>query len=83
MTKEERLRTGECCDNCRFWRKEPDEGGMVQAVAGILAQCRRHAPRPLTQMVLHGDDPPEYNFFETYWPTTGEDEWCGEYQRAV
>lgn len=53
------------CELCRFWVRVGDRA---------VGHCRRSAPRAtLTQ------DPDKVVY--VVWPRTGEDEWCGAFDR--
>lgn len=56
---------GENCESCRFWKvgDYPHDG-----------QCRAHAPRVF---VLR--NPGETADFETAFPVTSRNAWCGEF----
>jgi hypothetical protein len=52
------------CASCRYW------SGQGKDFEGF---CRRYAPRP------HGTVPPGKEFI-VLWPTTWDDNWCGEWE---
>lgn len=59
----------ECCAKCRFWR-EPTEDEITKYGEGVLGECYRYPP---TMLMVDGRA-------ESWYPDTGDDEWCGEYQ---
>jgi hypothetical protein len=52
------------CASCRYW------SGQGKDFEGF---CRRYAPRP------HAPVPPDKEFI-VLWPTTWDDNWCGEWE---
>lgn len=56
------------CARCAFWHKHED--------SAITGDCRRRAPRPLIDP-KHEEDGLAF----VVWPTTVDDEWCGEFER--
>jgi len=64
----------ESCDRCEFWDRIERlvlEGGEV-VHTGSLGNCVRYPP------VMHWD--PQYQVWPTYYPETGEGNWCGEFK---
>lgn len=53
------------CKDCKYWQDLPEEG-----------QCRRYAPKTIIAGCGVGEIP-EYS---NDWATTGEDDWCGEFE---
>ena len=75
----------QCCQLCRFWRRDE----LVEH--HDTGACLRHAPRPTTFLAMYrllagaNGDPNNTDFLsventEACWPTTAEDDWCGEFQ---
>ena len=59
------MRMSKDCNNCKFWQILLEEG-----------QCRRHAPR----LIMAGCGVGEIPEYSNDWPTTGKDDWCGEFK---
>lgn len=57
--------TTRACEACAFWNKLEDEAG----------ECRRHAPQTISFEV---DDEVK---FESMFPVTGSDDWCGDFEQ--
>ncbi len=65
------------CKDCKFWLAAED------SKTGL---CRRFPPQMIASVYTLGQDKNAgryndeiYSASETEWPTTGSDEWCGEY----
>jgi hypothetical protein len=61
------------CENCRFWKRYQryyEKGRFTDPVHG---DCRRRAPA----MVIEGNEAGV-----THWPTTHENDWCGEHEEG-
>jgi hypothetical protein len=56
----------EACGSCRYWKPGESDAG----------QCRRHAPQSIVF------DVDETLQFQSRFPETATDDWCGDYQRA-
>ena len=57
----------EACGSCRYWK--PGDASNV-------GQCRRHAPQSI---VFNVDEKLQ---FQSRFPETAAEDWCGDYQRA-
>lgn len=55
----------ETCNQCKFWK----------ATEANQGQCRRQPPQAISFRI--GDDLK----FETRFPVTASDDWCGEFAR--
>ena len=68
------------CGRCGFWggngeRLERDDPNLLgQKVE--LGSCRRSAPQVVTRQL---EGAYEELRLQTVWPTTGSDDWCGEW----
>jgi len=58
----------EACGSCRYWKPEEEKSN--------LGQCRRHAPQSI---VFNVDEEVQ---FQSHFPDTAAEDWCGDYQRA-
>jgi hypothetical protein len=56
--------TSETCNSCKSWSSEN----------GTTGECRRHAPQLIAFEI---DDSTK---IESRFPTTGSEDWCGDYQ---
>ncbi len=54
------------CSTCPYWHRAADVDND--------GECRRHAPRVVTQPECHPDA-----YTATEHPKTADDEWCGEH----
>lgn len=72
----------ERCANCRFWPisewSTPDHPrGLGTGDGGRHSDCRRHAPPRADAKHYH---PHERMYVNAAWPTTREDDWCGDWE---
>ena len=62
------------CLGCKFW--------MPDSETPNFGECRRNAPIPANEL-----NPSENAFrgqsYNTFWPMTFEDDWCGEHVQRV
>lgn len=58
--------TTRACEACAYWNKLEDDHG----------ECRRHAPQTIAFEV---DDEVK---FESMFPVTAADDWCGDFTKA-
>lgn len=69
------------CGTCRFWESNGKEGG--------LGFCHRYPPQNCAAFfevrgIDVGDDGESLvHPSESAFPSSSEDEWCGEYQHAI
>ena len=59
------------CLTCKFWGKYRNHGIVVYDVrqdTPALGYCRY--------------SPPKTGLFQNNWPTTTEDDWCGQYEQV-
>lgn len=57
------------CENCKFWN---ETGGTDE---GLVGECHRNSPVPVT---LNGSTDATVRM--TAWPTTAQEQWCGDYE---
>ena len=58
------------CEDCKFWN---ETGGTD---AGLVGECHRNSPFPIT---LNGSSDASVRM--AAWPTTAQDQWCGDYEK--
>lgn len=64
-------RKTETCGSCRFWREDDRLADIPSRSWGM---CRRHPPSSIFQ-----DDENDMEMGD--WPSTWNDQWCGEWQQ--
>ena len=57
------------CENCKSWN---ETGGTDE---GLVGECHRNSPSPIS---LNGS--PDSGVRMAAWPTTAQDQWCGDYE---
>lgn len=70
MTPRSPKADGKCWD-CRFWSSDFRDDAPDADHSFSRGECRRHAP--ISGMVGLGR-------FETLWPQTESDDWCGDFE---
>jgi hypothetical protein len=63
------------CQTCPFWAPYPARDGDDEAHP-YMGDCRRHAP---TMIAVRAEDPRDAADFNSLFPYTVHDEWCGEH----
>jgi hypothetical protein len=58
--------TTRACEACAYWNKLEETHG----------ECRRHAPQTIAFEI------DEEMKFESMFPVTGNDDWCGDFSKA-
>lgn len=59
------------CAGCHFWKVQPDYP--------TNGWCHRLPPVPSFQVAFDGSGAAQ---FETLWPNTAPDDWCGEHRET-
>ncbi len=57
------------CENCKSWY---ETGGADE---GLVGECRRNSPTPLTS-----NGSTDSSVHMATWPTTAQEQWCGDYE---
>jgi hypothetical protein len=62
----------ESCGSCQYFMPQ------FSTPFGIFDFCRRHPPQP-----IYDKDTPLREGYQSAWPQTKAEYWCGEYSRAI
>lgn len=66
------------CDGCRFWRRSHEATGRGTR----HGQCRSDPPRLIETLLEPSQDGEPVDLrAATRFPVTGEDDWCGRFER--
>ena len=60
------------CPTCTFWREHGLKIGT--------GECRVNPP---TLVVIHDKDLSQGASYDSQWPITDSDDWCGKYESAI
>ncbi len=71
------------CPNCSCWQALEEFLDRIdpatQDQKAQIGLCKRYAPRPLTPERGAGDANGAEPRWNTFWPRTASDDWCGEW----
>jgi len=57
-----------CCQNCSYWVESYE----------VYGYCHRYAPKPV--VFVKPENLEDYVDYEAAWPSTGSDDFCGEFK---
>lgn len=66
------------CETCRWWGGEGRERTKER-----IGTCRRHAPKPITELWRPGPTGDQQEYLMAHWRWTHATAWCGEHARRV